>query len=313
MAKPRVFLGSAAETRGIVDALEAELRDVAFIERWDVDVFRPGHFTLEELTRAVRQVDFAAFVLGGDDLTESRGKTTPSPRDNVIFEAGLFTAVLGRERTFYIVDKAGTKIPSDWAGLGYLMFDASEERERDKVYDAVAAIRRQLSAWKPTAGLGPLATVVGEWWQYVVNLETGAVLSWLEIAATEPANLQLTGNAWSIEGRLLARYRSQSARFDADERTLYYSWEGEHPRDQAIPHFFGVGEIAFRDVIGGVATSADGWFSSSSSSDVTNSLTKSTTYLRPSADETGIMRGTDRDQRAALIQTKLAERRKLNV
>jgi len=312
MAKPRVFVGSAAETRGIVDALEAELRDVAFIERWDVDVFRPGHFTLEELTRAVRQADFAIFVLGREDVTESRGTTTPSPRDNVIFEAGLFTAVLGRERTFYVVDKAGTKLPSDWAGLGYTVFDNSEARDRDKVYDAATRIRRQISAWQPTKGLGPVAAIVGPWWQFVVNLDVGAVLSWVEVTATEPANLQLTGSAWSKDGGLVARYRSRSARFDEGDLTLYYSWEGEHQREQAIPRFFGVGEITFRDVVGGGASEADGWFSSSSSSDVKDAVTKSTTYLRPSAEDLSVMRGTDPDKRAALIQAKLTQRQKLN-
>ena len=313
MAKPRVFLGSAAETRDIVDALESELREFAVVERWDVDVFRPGHFTLEELTRAVREVDFAVFVLGRDDTTESRGKTTPSPRDNVIFEAGLFTAVLGRERTFYVVDKAGTKIPSDWGGLGYLTFDASEPRDRDKVYDAVKKIRQQLSTWQPTKGLGPLAAIVGEWWQFVVNVDVGAVVSWLEITATESGELQLAGTSWSVAGERVARYHSQSARFDEGDRMLYYSWEGDHPRDQAIPTFFGTGRIAFRDKAGGIAITADGWFSTSSSADPKNTLQKSTMYARANADELAIMRGTDHDKRAALIQAKLKERQKLNV
>lgn len=313
MGKPRLFIGSAAETRAIVDALEGELREVASIDRWDVDVFRPGHFTLEELTRAVREVDFAIFVLGRDDTTESRGKTTASPRDNVIFEAGLFTAVLGRERTFYVVDKAGTKIPSDWGGLGYLTFDASEQRDRDKVYDAVKAIRQQLSTWQPTKGLGPLAAIVGEWWQFVVNVEIGAVMSWLEITASETPDLRLTGTSWSVGGERVARYHSQSARFDERDRILYYSWEGDHPRDQAIPTFFGTGRIIFRDKGNGIATTADGWFSTSSSADSTNTLQKSTMYSRATAEESSVMRGTDHDQRAALIRAKLEERKKLDV
>lgn len=313
MDKPRVFIGSAGETIGIVKALEAELRDVARIRRWDVDVFSPGEFTLEELTKAVTEVDFAIFVLGRDDTTESRGKTTASPRDNVIFEAGLFTAILGRERTFYVIDKAGTKIPSDWRGLGYTQFDALEERDRDKVYDAVSAIRKRLVDWKPTKGLGPIATVVGEWWQFVMNIDVGSVLSWLEITATDAADLQLAGTAWSVEGHRVARYHSQSARFDRSDRTLHYSWEGDHPRDQSIPTFFGTGKITFRDLTAGIATTADGWYSSSNSSDATQTLTKATTYLRATADEVSVMRGADRDRRAAMVQAKLVEREKLNV
>ena len=312
MDKPKVFVGSSSETREIVDALEAGLRDVAFIERWDVDVFRPGHFTLDELTRSVREVDFAIFVLGRDDVTESRGALKPSPRDNVIFEAGLFTAILGRERTFYVVDKAGTKIPTDWAGLGYRLFDTSEPRPRDKVYDATAAIREQISTWQPTKRLGPVAAIVGAWWQLVDNVDVGAVLSWLEVTATEPANLQLAGTAWSKDGAPIARYRSRSARFDDSNFTLYYSWEGEHPREQDIPRFFGVGEIAFRGTTGGTASEGNGWFSSSSSHDVKDAITKATTYLRSTVEDSSIMRGADRDRRAALIQAKLLERQKLN-
>ena len=313
MDKPGLFVGASKESRSIVDALEAELRDIASIERWDMDVFRPGHFSLDELTRAVKEVDFAAFVLGRDDVTESRGKAQPSPRDNVIFEAGLFTAVLGRERVFYVVDKTGSKIPSDWAGLGYTTFDDSEQRPRDKVYDAVAAIRRQIAEWKPTQGLGPLRTIVGEWWQLVVNVDVGAVVSWLEITATEAATLQLSGTAWSAEGERIARYHSRSARFDDPDRTLHYSWEGDHPREHVIPTFYGSGRVVFRDNIGGLWTAGDGWFSTSSSADPKNTLMKSAVYGRPTADELAAMRGTDHEKRVAVIKAKLVERGQLNV
>lgn len=313
MTKPRIFVGSASEGRGIVDALESELRDVARIERWDVDIFRPGHFTLEELTRAVEQVDFAIFVLGREDVTESRGSATPSPRDNVIFEAGLFTAVLGRERTFYLVDKSGTKIPSDWAGLGYTVFDNAEERPRDKVYDAVRKIRQEIGTWQPLKSLGSLAPIVGHWWQVVVNVEAGAVLSLMEISATESRTPMIRGTAWSADGEYSARYRSQSARYDEVAHILYYSWEGEHPREEAVPQYFGVGEIVFRSETDGVASGGEGWYSQSRFTAVKESLTKSTVCVRASADEVATMQGAARDKRASLVQAKLAERDQFDV
>ena len=149
MEKPKLFIGAASENRFVVDALETELRSVAQIRRWDLDTFRPGHFTLDELNREAADVDFAIFVLGMEDLTVSRERLIPSPRDNVIFEAGLFTATLGHQRTFYVVDKQGTKLPTDWAGLGYLTFDSSDTRPRDIVFEAVAKIREQIEHWKP--------------------------------------------------------------------------------------------------------------------------------------------------------------------
>jgi predicted nucleotide-binding protein len=47
--------------------------------------------------------DFAILVLTPDDLTQSRGKQQPSPRDNVVFELGLFIGALGRDRVFMVV------------------------------------------------------------------------------------------------------------------------------------------------------------------------------------------------------------------
>jgi hypothetical protein len=306
-----VFVGSASETRGIVDALESELRDMAIIDRWDVDVFRPGHFTLEELTREVEQVDFAIFVLGREDATESRGGKTPSPRDNVIFEAGLFTAILGRERTFYVVDKEGTKIPSDWAGLGYKVFDNTEERPRDKVYEAVKMISQQIATWQPLKSLGSLAAIVGHWWQFVVNFEVGAIMSLMEITATEERTPMLRGSSWSADGAPVARYRSQAASYEETNRTLYYSWEGEHPREQAIPRYFGVGEITFHPATGEPASRGEGWFSTSRS-DVREVLTKSTVCVRASSDEVAVLQGADRDKRASLVQAKLEERNQID-
>ena len=85
------------------------------------------------------------------DRTESRGEPQPSPRDNVVFEAGLFTALLGTERTFYIVDQAGTKIPTDWAGLGYLTYDRTQARARDIVFTAVKQILERIAEVQPNA------------------------------------------------------------------------------------------------------------------------------------------------------------------
>jgi len=46
--------------------------------------------------------DFAALVLTADDLTASRQVVSLGPRDNVLFELGLFMGRLGRSRTFVI-------------------------------------------------------------------------------------------------------------------------------------------------------------------------------------------------------------------
>lgn len=62
--------------------------------------------------------DFAVLVLTPDDLVNSRELETFGPRDNVIFELGLFMGRLGRSRTFILhPSAAGLKIPTDLSGV----------------------------------------------------------------------------------------------------------------------------------------------------------------------------------------------------
>jgi hypothetical protein len=62
---------------------------------WDQDVFRPTHDAIDSLRRALDASDAGIFVLTPDDLTETRGHTNPTARDNVIFELGMFLGRLG--------------------------------------------------------------------------------------------------------------------------------------------------------------------------------------------------------------------------
>src|SRR5262249_34995845 len=122
MDKPRIFLGSSDAQRKLVQALTRGLEDVAHVEPW-TSSFNPGTTTLERLLELTREVDFAAFVFARDDWTtnsqpgsDPRGSGQASPRDNVVFEAGLFGGALGMRRTF-ILHASGAKLPSDLLGL----------------------------------------------------------------------------------------------------------------------------------------------------------------------------------------------------
>jgi hypothetical protein len=84
-------------------------------------------------------------VLTPDDWTTSRGERALSPRDNVIFELGLFMGRLGRTRTF-IVHQTGAqvKMPSDLAGVTTAQYDWPREdgSHADAVGAACDAIRQ---------------------------------------------------------------------------------------------------------------------------------------------------------------------------
>jgi len=122
MDRPRIFLGSSAQQQKLVQALTRGLEDVAHVEPWTTS-FSPGTTTLERLLELAREVDFAAFVFARDDwTTNSPPASDPaasgqaSPRDNVVFEAGLFSAALGLRRTF-ILHASGAKLPTTLLGL----------------------------------------------------------------------------------------------------------------------------------------------------------------------------------------------------
>jgi predicted nucleotide-binding protein len=100
--KPTIFIGSSSEAISVVDAFQSHLEDVAEVIPWRYGVFKSGESTLESLLKALNRFDFAALILTPDDLVESRGGTSSSPRDNVIFEIGLFIGRLGRERVFIV-------------------------------------------------------------------------------------------------------------------------------------------------------------------------------------------------------------------
>jgi predicted nucleotide-binding protein len=108
MDKPRIFLGSSGKQEKLLQALTRGLEDVARVEPWTTS-FNPGTTTLERLLELAHEVDFAAFAFARDDWTTNSTSASPptesgqaSPRDNVVFEAGLFGGTLGMRRTFIL-------------------------------------------------------------------------------------------------------------------------------------------------------------------------------------------------------------------
>jgi predicted nucleotide-binding protein len=108
MDKPRIFLGSSGKQEKLLRALTDGLEDIAHVDPWTTS-FNPGTTTLERLVELAHEVDFAAFVFARDDWTAVNVAASPSPdagqaspRDNVVFEAGLFGGVLGMRRTFIL-------------------------------------------------------------------------------------------------------------------------------------------------------------------------------------------------------------------
>src|SRR5215470_2101817 len=167
MEKPRIFLGSSGQQAPFLEALTRGLEEVARVDPW-MAAFNPGVSTLGRLVELTREVDFAAFVFARDDWT-ARGAPAgaasgqASPRDNVVFEAGLFGGALGIRRTF-ILHADGAKLPTDLLGLTSIRYDP----------DTTPAIVRQINRKlrKAIAAEGRVSRLEGDWWQLSLTART---------------------------------------------------------------------------------------------------------------------------------------------
>jgi CRP/FNR family transcriptional regulator, cyclic AMP receptor protein len=117
--KMRVFIISSAESVAVARVIQnAFAYDPFLTVVWTDGVFRATNYTLQTLEDEVDNSDFAVAVAHADDITKSKGKKWPAPRDNVIFELGLFMGRLGKARAILMEPRdVGVKLPSDMAGV----------------------------------------------------------------------------------------------------------------------------------------------------------------------------------------------------
>ncbi len=163
-----------------------------------------------------------------------------SPRDNVVFEAGLFGGALGIRRTF-ILHANDSKLPSDLLGLTSVRYDPATSAAE------VRAINQKLR--KAIETEGRRGAVEGLWWQLSLTVrseEEPSAVSLLSISRDRDGGLNVTGRAWQEDGTLSARYWSEAAKERRDPAGILYFWKGERPRDPNAPQLEGTGEIRSR-------------------------------------------------------------------
>lgn len=210
MAKPKLFIGSSKTSvpvaRLVANRLESD--GTADVTVWDEGVFSLNKGYLEKLLAVLSEFDFAVLIWAPDDATESKGESMASPRDNVIFECGLFMGAVGRERVFIISDQSvSLKIPSDLAGITLATYDGSRiDRE-----DAEAAVRMACDQITREIRKPRFPTIVGEWVsRYPLSEEPGhaEVIEDVEIKAARggisiASKQNAAGDYYIAYGRIL--------------------------------------------------------------------------------------------------------------
>lgn len=130
--EPVLFIGSSLEGQEIASDLYERFRIKRVVPKaWTDGVFQASATSIESLIAATNESDFAVLVLTADDVTISRKKAKQAPRDNVVFELGLFMGALGRNRVFILKPKGlDVRIPSDLLGVVWVEYLSTGVRSR---------------------------------------------------------------------------------------------------------------------------------------------------------------------------------------
>ncbi|HEX5039622.1 MAG TPA: TIR domain-containing protein [Candidatus Limnocylindria bacterium] len=298
--KPRIFLGSSGKQAKLIQALTRGLSEVADVEPWTT-VFNPGVSTLDRLVELTGEVDFAAFVFAQDDWTSNPadmgGPGQASPRDNVVFEAGLFGGALGMRRTF-ILHARGAKLPTDLLGMTSVRYP-----ENTTPAD-MRAVNQKLR--KAIEDEGRLSRLEGYWWQHSLTMRTErepSAISLLRISRDRDGALDISGRGWQEDGTLSARYWSIAAKeHHHPPPRVFYFWNGERPRHPNAPQLEGTGEILLESV-----DRATGYWTTRSDTDRDLHERTSGIYLRADPGDALILDGDDPEARIELLERRLRE------
>lgn len=153
--KIRVFVISSAEALEVARIIQnAMAHDGFLVTLWTDGVFKVASYALESLESAVDESDFAIAVAHSDDMTLFRGQDWPTPRDNVVFELGLFMGRLGRKRAILMEPREDKiKLPSDLSGITTIPYTYEPGKDAAALMaPACNILRGHINEWGPFNG-----------------------------------------------------------------------------------------------------------------------------------------------------------------
>lgn len=141
--KRKIFIGSSVEGLNVARKIKSSLKYDAHVDTWADGLFdRPGSTYIEVLEDIIDKYEYGVFVFTPDDSVFSRGKIQSIPRDNVIFEYGMFLGKHTRNKAFFIIPRGvDIKLMTDVLGIISLEYDPTNANLDSAVGDACDRIR----------------------------------------------------------------------------------------------------------------------------------------------------------------------------
>ena len=215
----KVFIGSSNERRSLMTEIAAHVGANSHTSlRWtDAAAFPGGAVSFDRLLELPSLVDAAVFVFSDEDKTWYRGQEIPSPRDNVVFEYGLFVGRLGPGRV--VIIREGKPVhPTDLSGLIYIAYDRSNPA------DAEVQFRHWLNQVSARLGRSGQAPSVASLPDDAPIYRLLQVIDYLRLKETRPTPAAifhlLSGEDRIIEAMLLRAIERKWVRYEPDGQGL---------------------------------------------------------------------------------------------
>lgn len=163
--KTRIFIGSSSEGLEIAKKVRTFFETDFECFLWTDDIFKYNENFLETLMKEASLFDFGFMVFTKDDYTKSRLTDFDSPRDNVVFEYGLFLGRLGKDNAYIIKDK-DVKLPSDLFGISNATFSCKKQPDNtlvldeDSLNESLSKLKKQIEEKIHLGILGMLPSTV---------------------------------------------------------------------------------------------------------------------------------------------------------
>jgi hypothetical protein len=124
MVRSSLLVCSSASTLTLARDIRFRLENEVRVSLWTSD-FQVGDVTISALLTQLSSVDYALFLLGEDDIDQSR-TIAPSSGLNSAFELGVAIGSLGRDRVLIGLQGGSIDLPSDLTGVTVLRLNLDD-------------------------------------------------------------------------------------------------------------------------------------------------------------------------------------------